>query len=100
MKDLFTLKNALIAIVILYIINYWNKKKTTTTSNSVQTGNVPIKEVSTEENPDLSGAVIPEVTTTNQVAQVTIGDVKNTVTEAPAVQLDYYKPLSEITIMV
>jgi hypothetical protein len=26
MKDLFTLKNGLIAIVILYIISYWKKR--------------------------------------------------------------------------
>jgi hypothetical protein len=47
----------------------------------------------------LSGAVIPEVTTSNEVAQITIGDVKNTVMEAPAVQFDYGAPLSPIGII-
>ena len=99
MKDLFTLKNALIAIVILYIINYWKKKSSATPTKTVQTGNTPIATIPEETKPDLSGAVIPEVTTTNEVAQITIGDVKNTVVEAPAVQLDYSAPLSPIGII-
>ncbi len=99
MKDLFTLKNALIAIVILYIISYWKKKSSATASTTVQTGNTPIATIPEQTKPDLSGAVIPEVTTSNEVAQITIGDVKNTVMEVPAVQFDYNTPLSEITIM-
>jgi hypothetical protein len=62
------------------------KKSSATASTNVQTGNTPIATIPEQTKPDLSGAVIPEVTTSNEVAQITIGDVKNTVMEAPAVQ--------------